>query len=68
LHHSVVRRAEGTVKRVSMDHPMVSAGGVARNSCMRHIIGEALQTEILLPRNPQMVGAFGAALLCEERG
>jgi predicted CoA-substrate-specific enzyme activase len=68
LHHSVVRRAASMVKRVSMEQPMVFAGGVARNSCMQHLIGEALQLEILVPRNPQMVGAFGAALLCEESG
>jgi predicted CoA-substrate-specific enzyme activase len=68
LHHSVARRAEGMVKRVSTQQPMVFAGGVARNSCMQHLIGEALGMEILVPRNPQVVGAFGAALLCEERG
>ncbi len=68
LHRSVVRRASSMVKRVSRQKPIVFAGGVARNPCMRHLIGEALQMEILVPRNPQMVGAFGAALLCEERG
>ena len=63
LHHSVVRRAVGMVKRVSMEQSMVFAGGVARNSCMVRLLEEALQTPVLVPENPQMVGAIGAALL-----
>jgi predicted CoA-substrate-specific enzyme activase len=68
LHHSVARRAAGMVKRVSTEQPMVFAGGVAQNSCMQRLISEALQVDILVPPNPQMVGALGAALLCEKRG
>jgi activator of 2-hydroxyglutaryl-CoA dehydratase len=68
LHHSVARRAAGMVKRVSVEQPMLFAGGVARNPCMRYLIGEALRMEILVPRNLPMVGALGAAFRCEERG
>jgi predicted CoA-substrate-specific enzyme activase len=63
LHHSVVRRAVGMVKRVSMNQPMVFAGGVARNACMVRLLEEAVQNPILVPKDPQMVGALGAALL-----
>jgi (R)-2-hydroxyacyl-CoA dehydratese activating ATPase len=63
LHHSVVRRAVGMVKRVSMNQPMVFAGGVARNACMVRLLEEAVQNPILVPKDPQMVGAIGAALL-----
>jgi predicted CoA-substrate-specific enzyme activase len=63
LHRSVVRRASGMLKRVSEKGPMVFAGGVARNPCMRHLLEEALQTEVAVPENPQMVGALGAALI-----
>jgi hypothetical protein len=34
LHHSVVHRAVGMVKRISTEQPIVFAGGVARNACM----------------------------------
>lgn len=63
LHRSVVRRAAGMVKRVSVEGPIVFAGGVARNPCMHRLLEEALQTEILVPESPQMVGALGAALI-----
>jgi len=63
LHESVVRRAVGMVKRVSTEQPIVFAGGVASNACMVRLLEEALQTRVLVPENPQMVGALGAAIL-----
>jgi len=66
LHRSVVRRASGMVKRVSVEGPIVFAGGVARNPCMHHLLEEALQSDILVPESPQMVGALGAALLAVD--
>lgn len=53
---------------VALDAPTVTeikayAGGVARNACMVTLLKEALQTMILVPENPQMVGALGAALI-----
>ena len=63
LHQSVVRRAVGMIKRVSAEGPVVFAGGVAKNPCMRRLLEEALKREVLIPEDPQMVGALGAALL-----
>jgi len=63
LHRSVVRRAAGMLKRVSEQGPMVFAGGVAKNACMHRLLEEALQSDIIVPKSPQMVGALGAALL-----
>jgi len=67
LHRSVVSRAVGMLKRVSVKEPIVFAGGVARNDCMLHLLQEALKKKILVPESPQMVGALGAALLADER-
>jgi len=63
LHSSVVRRAVSMLKRVTVNEPILFAGGVARNPCMRRLLEEALGTDILVPENPQMVGALGAAIL-----
>ena len=68
MHRSVVRRAVGMLKRVSVEEPIVFAGGVARNLCMRRLIGEALEKDILVPENPQMAGALRAALLAGKKG
>ncbi|MBL7205018.1 MAG: 3-hydroxyacyl-ACP dehydratase [Desulfobacteraceae bacterium] len=66
LHSSVVRRAVSMLKRVSVNEPILFAGGVARNPCIRHLMEEALDSELLVPENPQMVGALGAAILGKE--
>ena len=63
LHWSVVRRAAGMLKRVSVEEPIVFAGGVARNVCMHRLLEETLKKKITVPKDPQMVGAYGAALL-----
>ena len=63
LHRSVVRRAVGMLRRVSVKEPIIFAGGVARNPCMGRLLEEDLKNNILVPENPQMVGALGAALL-----
>jgi len=63
LHRSVVRRAVSMLKRVAVNEPIIFAGGVARNPCMRRLLEEALDTDLVVPENPQMVGALGAAIL-----
>ena len=63
LHRSVVRRAVGMLKRVAAEGDMVFAGGVAKNPCMRRLLEETLKRRILVPPDPQMVGALGAAIL-----
>lgn len=66
LHHSVVRRAVGMIKRVSDEEPIIFAGGVARNPCIHQLLELSLDRQITIPENPQMVGALGAALLAAE--
>lgn len=66
LHRSVVRRAAGMLKRVSVEEPILLAGGVARNPCVHRLMEEAVGRKILVPEHPQMVGALGAACLAAE--
>ncbi|HUV76805.1 MAG TPA: acyl-CoA dehydratase activase [Desulfobacterales bacterium] len=66
LHRSVVRRAVSMLKRVSITGDIVFAGGVARNPCMRCLLEEAIGKDILVPEDPQMVGALGAAVLANK--
>ena len=63
LHRSVVRRAVGMLKRVSVEEPIVFAGGVAMNICIRRLLEETINKKITIPENPQMIGAYGAAML-----
>lgn len=63
LHHSVVRRAAGMVKRVSDEEPIIFAGGVAKNPCVCKLLEQSLGRKITVLENPQMVGALGAAII-----
>ena len=66
LHWAVVRRAAGMLKRVSLDGPIMFAGGVAKNLCMQRLLEESIGKKIIVPQEPQMIGAYGAALLAKQ--
>ncbi len=66
LHRSVVRRAAGMLKRVSIEEPIVFAGGVARNVCIKKLLADELGKEVKEPDHPHMMGAYGAALIAEK--
>jgi predicted CoA-substrate-specific enzyme activase len=62
LHLAIVQRTLAMLRRVGMESPLVFAGGVAHNTCVRAILEEQIDAPLLLPENPDMVGALGAAL------
>jgi (R)-2-hydroxyacyl-CoA dehydratese activating ATPase len=66
LHSSVIRRAAGMLNRVSSRGAIVFTGGVAKNPCIGALLEAALGRSILVPEDPQAVGALGAALLAAE--
>jgi activator of 2-hydroxyglutaryl-CoA dehydratase len=47
--------------RVGVEYPLVFAGGVARNKCVVKQLQTLLGGEIVIPENPDLVGARGAA-------
>ena len=54
------------VNQVGMTPPVVMRGGVAKNGGVVRILERLLETEIILPPEPQIVGALGAALFAAE--
>ena len=62
LHSSAVDKAAGMLKRIGFKTPLVFTGGVANNPCIVKLLSERLGVEIFVPREPQLVGALGAAL------
>jgi predicted CoA-substrate-specific enzyme activase len=66
LHSSVIRRAAGMINRVSSDGDIVFTGGVAKNPCMKTLLEEKLGRPVLVPDDPQLIGALGAALLAAQ--
>lgn len=63
LHESVVKRSVSMIRRVGVTGPLCFVGGVAQNECIREMLADSLQTEVLVPKSPQTVVAYGAALL-----
>ncbi|MCF8030697.1 MAG: hypothetical protein K9K39_07365 [Desulfohalobiaceae bacterium] len=53
-------------KRVSLTPEVAFTGGVAQNVCLLRLLQEELKQEIVVPDNPDMTGALGAALLAAE--
>ncbi|MBT8764442.1 2-hydroxyglutaryl-CoA dehydratase [Desulfohalobiaceae bacterium Ax17] len=62
LHHSIVKRSVNMLKRVGLTPPLVFAGGVAHNPCVVHLLEEELKFRPIVPREPDLIGALGAAL------
>jgi (R)-2-hydroxyacyl-CoA dehydratese activating ATPase len=62
LHESVAKRTLSSLGRVGASGPLVFAGGVARNSAMRTLIAGAFEGDVIVPDEPQLVGALGAAM------
>lgn len=63
VHAAIASRTLGLVSRVGKKGPVVMTGGVARNKAAVHYIAKALDMPIILPANPQVAGALGAALI-----
>ncbi len=53
-------------KGMDINPPVVFQGGVAANAGIRAAFEDALQTEIIIPRHFNVMGAFGAALLARD--
>ncbi|EGJ50141.1 acyl-CoA dehydratase activase [Desulfocurvibacter africanus] len=62
LHRAVVKRTVGMLGRVGLEFPLLFAGGVAHNPCAVKLLREVVAGEVIVPGEPDMVGALGAAL------
>jgi len=66
INRSVVDRILGMVSRIHGVPPPVMTGGVAKNSGIVREIESRLGTRALIPDEPQIVGALGAAIIAGE--
>lgn len=62
IHKAIVSRSTALLRRIAPPGDVFFAGGVALNNCVRSLIAEELNRAVFVPRDPQIVGAFGAAL------
>ena len=66
LHESIVNRIISLTGRVGFKEQVAFAGGVAKNKCMVFLLQERLGVQMLVSKEPQIVGAVGAALAANK--
>jgi (R)-2-hydroxyacyl-CoA dehydratese activating ATPase len=66
LHLAIVQRTQAMLRRVGVAAPVLFAGGVAHNSCVQALLEEHLGLPVIVPDQPDLVGALGAALQGER--
>lgn len=62
LHQAVAERIASLARRVGCKPPTVFCGGGGLNACLIALMRRALTSQLLVPPQPQGVGALGAAL------
>jgi predicted CoA-substrate-specific enzyme activase len=62
LIYSIVSRIVSMVERVGLEEPVSLTGGVAKNLAVVKGLEERLDTKLLIPDEPQITGALGAAI------
>ncbi len=66
LCRSIARRVGAMARRVGVEPPVAFAGGVAKNIGVVRALQEVLDEQLIVPEEPQIVGALGAALLARD--
>ncbi|RLI32760.1 2-hydroxyglutaryl-CoA dehydratase [Candidatus Bathyarchaeota archaeon] len=59
---AIARRIVGFVGQIGLKTPIVVCGGVAKNLGVIRALEEKLNTKVLVPREPQLMSALGAAI------
>jgi predicted CoA-substrate-specific enzyme activase len=66
LHDALASRIAALARRLGIEPDLVLTGGVAKNIGMVKAMKESLGCEILVPEEPLITGALGAAVLANE--
>lgn len=67
IHRAVVRRVRGLIPRAKARPPFAMTGGVAQNVGVVKALQELLGSTLLIPQDPQTIGALGAAHIALDR-
>jgi predicted CoA-substrate-specific enzyme activase len=66
LHLAIAKRTLSMVRRLGLFPPVAMAGGVAKNVGVVSAIEEEIGGRLIVPSEPQIIGALGAAILAME--
>jgi (R)-2-hydroxyacyl-CoA dehydratese activating ATPase len=62
IHRSIAARTAGLAGSLPLEDEVLFTGGGALNACLARELEAALRRPVVVPRSPQTVAAFGAAL------
>lgn len=62
IHYSIIKKSTSILKRVGIENDLALAGGVGKNIAIKTLMESEFKQHILIPHNPQIVGAIGCAL------
>src|SRR3990172_12902702 len=65
---SIVDRIAAMVRSIGVKPPVAMTGGAAKNPAVVKLMGDRLGLPLLLPPEPQITGALGAALMARQGG
>jgi len=66
IYFSVVSRIMALCKRIGIEKDIAVSGGVALNSGLVSILEKELGSKVLVPEEPRIVAALGAAVIAQE--
>jgi predicted CoA-substrate-specific enzyme activase len=66
INNSIASKVISLGKRGKLEKEYMMTGGVARNIGVVRAIEEKLESEIIVPKEPDICGALGAALIASE--
>lgn len=66
LHEAIAKRIYNLSKRLRIKDKVVFTGGVAKNLGIKRFLEELFKKDIVVPDEPQIVGALGAALFAKD--
>jgi benzoyl-CoA reductase subunit D len=67
IHDAIADRITSMVRRVGIEEKIVLIGGVSYNVGFVKSLEEDLETKVLIPDEPEFVGALGAALVAASK-
>lgn len=63
IHEAIALRTAGMLRRIGLEEPLAMSGGVAKNLGVVRALEDQLGCRVILPEEPQIIGALGAALI-----
>ena len=66
VHRSIAKRTKNLASQLHWQKPIVFTGGVAKNTGMQITLTEILGSKVIVPENPFITGALGAAIFAKE--